>query len=71
MLFLPQSVVIPINYPTTNCNILLQNIVDYHKKYNFTANVTFYHNVRLHFTTECGNPWIALPRSIVFYFKIW
>ena len=38
MLFSPQSVVIPINYLiTTNYNILLQNIVDYHKKYNFTT----------------------------------
>ena len=35
VLFSPQSVVIPINYPTTNCNILLQNIVDYHKKIEF------------------------------------
>ena len=32
VLFSPQSVVIPINYHTTHCNILLQNIVDYHKK---------------------------------------
>ena len=43
---LPQSVVIPINYPTTNCNISLQNIVDYHKK------IKFYKKM-LHFTTMC------------------
>ena len=48
--FSPQSVVIPMNYPTTNCNILLQNIVDYHKKIIFLLqHVIFYHNV-LHLT---------------------
>ena len=49
-------------------------------------NVTFYHNV-LHFTTECGNPWITLLQTtkysillqnivvyhekIIFYYKMW
>ena len=41
VLFSQQKVVIPINYPTTNCNILLQNIVVYHEK--------------CYFTTKCGN----------------
>ena len=40
VLFSPQNVVIPINYPSTNCNILLQNIVVYHEK--------------CYFTTKCG-----------------
>ena len=29
--FLPQSVVFPMNYPKTNCSIVLQNIIVYHK----------------------------------------
>ena len=29
--FLLQSVVFPINYPKTNCSIVLQNIIVYHK----------------------------------------
>ena len=52
VLFSPQSVVFLINYPTTNCNILLQNVVDYHKKKKFTTKcdilpqcVTFYHRM--------------------------
>ena len=29
--FLLQSVVFPMNYPKTNCSIVLQNIIVYHK----------------------------------------
>ena len=29
--FLLQNVVFPMNYPKTNCSIVLQNIIDYHK----------------------------------------
>ena len=48
VLFSPQYVVIPINYPTANCNILLQNIVVYHEK------MLFYYKM-CYFTTKCGN----------------
>ena len=52
LVILSQSVVIPINYTTMNCNILLQNIVDYHEKIIFTTKCdilqqcdTFYHRM--------------------------
>ena len=48
LLFSPQNVVTPINYPTTNGNILLQNIVVYHEK------MLFYYKM-WYFTTKCGN----------------
>ena len=48
VLFSPQNVVIPMNYPTTNCNIILQNIVVYHEK------MLFYYKM-WYFTTKCGN----------------
>ena len=66
VLFSPQNVVIPINYPTTNCNILLQNIVVYHEKMLFYCNILLqnivvYHEKMLfyykmwYFITKCGN----------------
>ena len=48
VLFSPQNVVISINYPSTNCNMLLQNIVVYHEK------MLFYY-IMWYFTTKCGN----------------
>ena len=63
VLFSPQNVVIPIDYPTTNCNILLQNIVVYHEK------MLFYYKM-WYFTTKCGNYIGYTITKVVFYYKV-
>ena len=44
--FLLQSVVFPMNYPKTNCSIVLQNVIVYHKIYSILLKCDIYKNIR-------------------------